>query len=344
MSEAPLEPDAPRLRNFALLVLFSLVFLTVGWSIYWYVARRIAASELESALARESAQGRTWSCASLRTSGYPLAIEFTCDRLAVVAKTQGADFVAHAHQAIVRTLIYSPRRVAIDLRAPGDVSIENMPLKFDLDWRTLQFSTRGLPDRFDRLSVSGTDVEVRPDHGLAPASIRALQMNFRHPWGVLDAPLNYEISIAGVRSPLFDATIGGVEPAVIATIGSITEIDKAAGATSPEMMDSWRTAGGRVAVTQFSFVKGDFAAQMEGLLGLDQMHRLDGKLDVRLHDAKAPFVNLAAKLGLGGALLPLLAGSIFGDQNRETHVTASFADGRLGVGPLKGILPLPPLY
>ena len=322
---------------------FAVIFLAVGWSIYWYVASRLAASELQATLVREARDGRTWSCENLRSGGYPLSIDIECERLTVRAQTAGGDLVAHARGAMVRAPLYTPKRISIDVSSPGDVTAADA-IRMDLTWSAMQISTRGLPDRLDRLSVSGADATVRTSVDQAQTRIGAFQVNLRRAFGVAEPPLNYEISLAGIQSPLLDATIGGSDSALLAAVGSLTQTDKTAAGSLVERIEQWRAAGGRLTLAQFSLIKGSFAAQAEGALGLDQGHRMDGKIDLRVQNAGAPLANLAQRIGLGALPLAALAGSLFGGAGGETRFAVSFENGRLGLGPLKGIASLPPLY
>ena len=336
--------SAGLLRKIAYSTAFAVVFLAVGWSIYWLVASRLAASELQSTLAREARDGRIWSCENMRSGGYPLSIDIECGRLTVRAQTASGELVAHASGASVRAPLYTPKRVSIDLASPGDVTAGDT-LRADLTWRRLQISTRGLPDRLDRLSVSGADAAIRTSLDSSPVRISAFQTNFRRAFGLAESPLNVEISLVGVDSGLLNATIGGAGAAAFAAVGSVTQVDRAAAGSLPERLEQWRAAGGRLVLTQMSLIKDDFAAQAEGALGLDQSRRIDGKIDLRIQNPGAPLANLAQRMGLGA--LPLaaaLAGSLFGSSNGQTQIAVSFENGRLGLGPLKGIATLPPVY
>jgi hypothetical protein len=322
---------------------FAVGFLAVGWSIYWYVASRLAASELRATLARETHDGRTWSCENLQSGGYPFSIDIECDRLTVRAQTGGGELVAHARSATVRAPLYTPKRVSIDVSSPGDVTGADA-VRIDLSWRALQISTRGLPDRLDRLSVSGADAVLQTNVNSEPVRVGAFQTNFRRAFAPADAPLNYEVSFVGVESRLLDSLIGGDGSTLFAAVGSLSQIDKATTGALAERMEQWRAAGGRLTLTQVSLIKGVFAAQAEGALGLDQGRRIDGKIDLRLQNAGAPLANLAQRMGVGALPLAALAGSLFGGANGETRFAISFENGRLGIGPLKGIASLPPLY
>ena len=337
-----------RLRTAGLLTLAAALFLAVGWSVFWYVAHRSAMGELDRWLAAEAADGRTWACAQLRSGGYPIAIEIDCDQPTLkVADGPETSTAALAH-ALVRAPLYTPKLVTVDLTGP--LTIAAGAISSSASWRNLQVSTRGLPDRLDRLSIVGDGARIETKIGgmaIAPVSIVAFQAHVRRASGAIAAPFNLALSIAGVESPVLDAATGSAIPAVFAAIGSVTQVDKAPLGTLPERIELWRAAGGRVTVNLLSLQKGALAIQGEGGLGLDQARRLDGKLDIRMQNANEPLMALATRLGLfqQGSLVGALASTLLAQNaGGETRFALSFENGSLGVGPLKGILPLPPLY
>ena len=334
-----------RVRSVAFLTLFAIAFLSLGWSAYWYAAHRMAISELQSALAFESREGRDWTCAKLLTGGYPFSVDFDCEGLVVTARIGERSIVAHARKALVHAPIYTPKRVTIDLTDPADILVDGAQVR--VKWSKLQLSARGLPDRLDRFSVAGADVAVHlaDDSANAAATIAALLINLRHTPGADDLPLNFEASLAGIESPVLDAVTAGADRATFAAIGSVTHANKLAGGSLASRMDSWREAGGRVSAN-LSLVKGRVAAQAEGSVGLDQGRRLDGKFDLRMLNSGAPLADLAHRFGVRGPLASLLVGSLISPDasTGEARLAISFENGRLDLGPFKRIIALPPLY
>lgn len=333
------------LRRLLLSVIFSFTFLGIGWSIFWYIVHGVAVRELDTALRKEAQAGRTWTCDDIVSSGYPLSIEIVCNGLSVVAEMEGRNVVAHARKASVQAALHAPKRVSINIEPPADVFVAGVLSKIDLTWRTLQFSARGLPDKLDRLSAAGSDLEIKSGD-LAPTMISLFQSNIRRAVGAADSAFNYEFSIGGIRSRLLDSTLGGDQLALIAGVGSVTRTDRAATGTLKDRIEQWRQAGGRLVINQITLLKGDFAIHSEGALGLDQARRLDGKLDVRLQNAVGKVSDVARNLGAVGPIAGALIGSVLpvDRQTGEMRLAIAFENGRLGIGPIKGIVSLPPLY
>lgn len=329
-------------RKLAYAFAFSAGFLAVGWSVYWYVAHRLALGELEATLAREARQGRAWSCDSTTSGGYPFSIEIDCDRFSVSADIDSGRIVARARRAVVVAPLHTPKRVFIRVDSPADVSIGNA--RVDLDWRSLQLSARGLPGRWDRLSAIVSDAVVGLNGN--PTRIAALQSNLRRPASATESILNYEISAAGIESTILNAALGSPDLALLASAGAISQFDRALATAPGERLEQWRAAGGRLNIAQLSFLKGRLGLQAEGGLGLDQSRRIDGKLDLRIQNAAETIANLGRQSGsLGFPLAGLLFGALLTDrQTGETRLSISVENGRLGVGPMKNLMTLPPLY
>ena len=81
-------------HKLSLLLGFAILFSCVGWSIYWYVAHRIALTQLQSTLARESREGRDWKCENLASGGFPFSIDIKCERPTITADTVVGPIVA----------------------------------------------------------------------------------------------------------------------------------------------------------------------------------------------------------------------------------------------------------
>jgi hypothetical protein len=340
-----------RLRTAAYLALFACVFLIVGWSAFWFLAHRSALRELKTVLSLEAAQGRDWSCGEMTSGGYPFAIEIDCEHPAFRSTADGMAATVDLRRALIRAPLYTPKLVTIDLTGPAETVFESIPMRATVDWRALQLSSRGLPDRLDRLSIvgEGAEIETRPTDA-PPSRVRivAFQTHLRRASGAIGSPYNIAASFAGVESAALDLATGSQIPAVIAAIGSVTQADKALGGGLAEKLELWRASGGRVTINLLSLQKGALAIQAEGALGLDQGRRPDGKLDLRLQNAAGPAMNLATQLGLiepnslaATLFRALLEGAKTGG---ETRIGLAFENGALSVGPLKGVLLLPPLY
>lgn len=331
-----------RAKTAALLLLFAGAFLFVGWSIFWALAHRAATGELKAWLDWEARNGRTWSCQSMTTGGYPLSIDIDCSEPSMRA----GKLSVTARRAMISAPLYTPKLVTINLTGPGEAIADT---QFRANWKRLEISTRGLPERLDRLSVSGEGALLEGDAAAAsPTRILAISSQWKRASVGANAPYSFAISLAGVENSALDAVTGTGDPAVIAAIGAVTQVDRAVGASLPERTEAWRDAGGRVGVQLLAVRKGPLGIQAEGTLGLDQSRRLDGKLDFTLNNFGTILTNFGSRFGLEGPIAAAMSllGAMPGQTSKqgEMRVGIAFENGAVSVGPLKRVLSLPPVY
>ncbi len=328
------------LRTAAAAVFFLIFFLAVGWSGYWYIAQQIALREFHLQLEREARYGRVWSCDSVKSGGYPLAVSLDCAAPKLRIEEGLGSQTWSAARAVIQAQLYTPNLVEIDLTGPGELVTDSAATS--LKWSTLQISTRGLPQRLDRLSIIGRDLAaILPDR--TPATAEALHFHLKRTAVGPMAPYSLTAGLAGLDSPLLSQAAGG--GALFTLIGIVTQLDAAGIGQWADRLDAWRMAGGRLSISAISLTRGDFAVQGEGAAGLDQLHRIDGRIAVRLRNAGPLLLTMAERAGklqrntLAGQLTAGLLG-----RPGELKFDVAAENGALSVGPLRRLLQLPPLY
>lgn len=329
------------LRSVLLLVGFACVFLAAGWSAYWYIAQNMALRELHVQLDREARRGRIWSCDAIQSGGYPLSISIDClaPRLRI-EDDEPKSFMAK--RAVIRAQLYAPTLVEIDLSGPASAKIEDEVSTFD--WATLHIDLRGLPMRFDRLSVVGNNLAISVS-GASPTKIETLHLHLKRTAPVAQAPFGLTLGLAGLEPPALTRFAGPGEPVLLTLLGTITQVDAAGVGHLSDRLEAWRAAGGRLAVTALNLARGDVSLQGDGLVGLDQRHRVEGKLGLRLRNAGPALLALAEAAGKlqRNSLSGQLAAGILARPG-ELKFDVSAENGSLSVGPLRRLLALPPLY
>ncbi|MFT4098040.1 MAG: DUF2125 domain-containing protein [Rhodoblastus sp.] len=329
-------------RRVLALLVFACVFLTIGWSIYWYVAQRLALGEFHAQIAREAQHGRFWSCASVESKGYPLAVSIDCDapKLRIEYRT-GPRTISTQH-ASIRAGLHAPTLVEIDLRGPA--SFEGDANKVEFDWTALRVDLRGLPARLDRLSIVGRDLVVRPA-GSPATKIETLHAHLKRTAPVSMAPYGVTLGFAGVESPDIAALLGPGEPALATLTGAITQLDAAGAGHWADRLEAWRAAGGLFSVAALTLTRGALSVQGEGLVALDQQHRPVGKLSTNLRNAGPALLALAEAAGKldRNTIAGQLAAGVLGRPG-DLKFNISAENGALSIGPLRRALLLPPLY
>lgn len=328
-------------RHGVLAACFAVLFLALGWSAYWYVAQRMAMREFHAQLEREAQFGRIWSCESVTSGGFPLAVMLDClePRLRVEEGLETHNL--SARRAVIQAQLYMPKLVEISLSTPA--SLETNGVKTSIDWSSFQISTRGLPDRLDRLSIVGRDLTVASD-GLPTTTAETLHFHLKRTSAAFMAPYGVTAGLAGVNSPAFARYIGPGGRGLLTMLGAVTQLDAASAGHWIDRLESWRAAGGRISIAALSLTRDDFALQAEGALGLDLLHRPDGKVAVNLRNAGPAL--LAMFEGAGKLQRNTISGRIAAAvlSKGDLRLDASAENGALSVGPLQRVLALPPLY
>jgi len=337
---APERTGSRALRTAAAALFFLIVFLAVGWSGYWYIAQQIALREFHLQLEREARYGRVWSCDSVKSGGYPLAVSIDCTAPKLRIEEGLGSQTWSAARALIQAQLYTPNLVEIDLTGPGQLVTDSATTS--LKWSALQIAARGLPQRLDRLSVVSRDLAaVFPDR--TPATAEALHFHLKRTAVGPMAPYSLTAGLAGLDSPLLSQGAGG--SALFTLLGMVTQIDAAGIGQWADRLESWRMAGGRLSISAISLTRGDFAVEGEGAAGLDQQHRIDGRIAVRLRNARPLLLTLAERSGKlqRNTLAGQLTAGVLGRPG-ELKFDVSAENGALSVGPLRRLLQLPPLY
>ncbi len=340
------------MRKAGVIVLLLLVLAAAGWSGAWVYAAGQATSRMDAWIADEHAHGRDWTCPGRATGGYPFALTLTCRDANYAGLAMGQ--AAHARFARITASVNlaDPRRLRLDLGAPFSFRTSDGGTDVTGTWQALAFELSPLPD-VTAVALHGAGVALDGSFagtGGSGGATAALDARFVFSGAAPGRTVDYEVALHGAAVPALDALLGGgAAPADVALGGRLDHAD-AGDATTPEQaMEHWRRAGGRIAIVHSLASRSGASAAATGTLGLDEAHRLQGRLD-------AEFGGLGpvlARYGLGGniAAVGSLVSALFGGGARKAPSTPgaidlpiSFNNGRLGIGPIVTPVRLTPLY
>jgi len=361
-------PASPRkAARWALYLPYVLLLLVaVGVSAFWFIARDRVNDAVDAWLTTEAGRGRQWTCPERTLSGFPLRFEISCTRptfdgqLGDGRRVQGemAGFTAVAQ-------IYDPNLVVLDFRGPVTVREQGRPDGVRLAWEGFSLSVRRTANAFSRLSaymkkpvlaaVDGQggealigradawEAHVRPD----PAAPNGDDM-----WDVASQLVKASV-------PAADALLGNQSPMTVELQAGLNRAGLFAKGAGPAQIDAWRAAGGRLKVALLKLTRGDQIVEARGELGVDDLRRLSGQLDVKAAGVSELLARLTGRRGgMGGLLAGGLAmlgggqgaqqqGGAAGGQPSGPALTQMpplvFADGRLMIGPFP-VMRLQPLY
>lgn len=324
-----------------------LLLLATAWSLGWFFIREKTRSGLDTWIAGEAAEGRRWSCADRTFGGYPFRIEIGCSDFTL----DRPDVRVSLGRLLVVSQIYSARHVIAEVAGP--LRVDAGLTRADGRWRLLQASVIVGDRGFDRISLvtEGPEVSVAWAGGDPLAFVsRRFEAHLR-PEPTDATAYDLAVRNEGAVIPGLDALVGGTEPADLVLSLDVTQAKDLPARPLWSEMERWRLAGGRVDLTSLSMVKGPRRAEVKGVLGLDDAHRPEGRVDI----AAANLGGLAGRLA-GNAGLAGLLGSLFGVPDAAPPPVVGgvalkplpqlrFEGGRVQIGPLPiPGLRLPALY
>jgi len=290
-------------------------------------------------------------CGASEIGGFPFRLKLTCRNLKAPLSGGENPLVFTSDEVKGVANLWSPDHVTLSFSSPAAlIDAQGGFAKLRHDGATLDFvwdDARGIV----QAEVKGRAIDWRPEVLRAGPAFNVQALWFSaHPAsrdGV--ESLRVEAGADGVTAPVLKSLLGDSAPTGIAVSGDLYPL------LPPnddwrQAVEDWRQAQGKARIDKGEWRWGSVSAQFDGLLGLDETHRLAGKLNVKARGAGP----LAARLGLplapdaAGALL----GAIFGgkpaaspDKPRDDSIalTVNLAQGAAFVGPFR-IGTLTPLY
>ena len=325
-----------------LLGAWAISILVIGWSIFWLVASWRAQSEFANWIAQEKLAGQIWTCPDQTSGGYPFRIIIGCTAPSFSGTVAGERMEAAVGAIRAESWLHALKLATVELRAPLTLRLPNSAMRAETTWAAMRVTLRGMPDQLDRVSIVGSAADLSVTKaGTAPQRTRiaALETHMRRAPGTGNRAINLAMSFAGVTNAALDAATGTATPAIVALIGQATQADALASGTVSERLDRWRLTGGRLQLIPVSITKGDLYVEASGNVGLDQRHRLDGKVDVTGRG-----VDSILRMVIGAPLVGLLGTLARGDNPGDIKLPLVIDGGGISAGPLRNIVTLPPLY
>ena len=336
------------------LPLLSAAILVLGWSVLWAVARQQAGAALDGWIGAEARHGRSWTCPDRRIEGYPFRIAVACRGVTFAGVVDGAEAEGRLAGVTARAWLYEPDAVYVVLDGPLALTTADGRADFSLAWSRFGAKLRGVLGDRRRAEVVGEGfVLTRPDgRGGTAGRVELHAGPAVAPAGTGTATAAnsdaVEVALSGLAMPGLDAVTGEAAALDGVFSGTVTRAFGDLPDLGTATVERWRRAAGRLDVANAALTKGPLSLGASGWLGLDDLHRLQGRLDARL----VGFEPLAKRFGipLGAAQVGGFLAGLLGTKPAEAApagavaLPIAFADGTVAVGPFKTGLRLPPLY
>ncbi len=355
MSDITLRRSRRRPRAVLMVPAASVLILVLGWSVLWGVARQQAIGGIDGWIAAEAAHGRQWSCPGRQVSGFPFRIALSCSGVDFSGTVDGTPSEGHLAGLAADVWIYEPSSVNITLDGPLALTSQDGHADVALSWAGLHATLRGLVGGVQRIELLADGLDfVRPNQGGGHADHLELHAGPAPGRPVEDAADALDLSVAGGTVPLLDAITGEAGRIDGSFTGVVTRAFGDLPDLGPRTVERWRANGGHLEVSSLVLGKGDLKATATGTLGLDDLHRLSGRLETGLTGFELLLRRFGIPLkaaAIGGLLANLLGGTPPGGSSPPPAAAPGtvvlpvvFANGALSVGPFKTAVRLAPLY
>ncbi|MDR3461782.1 MAG: DUF2125 domain-containing protein [Beijerinckiaceae bacterium] len=342
-------PALVRIPSLILIVLLVTAGVLGG---FWVYATRTASQALDSWLAAEQTQGRHWTCPGRAITGFPFAIDMTCDHPTFAGRLRGDQAEISLQGLEIRATLLDPFHAAFTLAPPFTYRAGDRQTASTVAWTSLHGTLGGLPRRVSTLTLSGTGLAAignfspqETQTGQAARGDATLHLTQDG-----EAKVEFKIALTGAKTPILDDALGTIATDTdLAFSGRITKPVFAIALAPADVMELWRQAGGDITFWQMRLVRGESSIEAAGPLHLDAMHRIAGRLDASF-TGLAPLLrrygvnpNIAKASGLLNRLFDTHPRAPTTD-NGELRLPVDFKDGKVGIGPFQTNIALPPLY
>ena len=347
-----------RLGALPIVLLLSVAILVLGWTALWSVARQQAGAALDGWIAAEAAHGRSWTCPDRSIDGYPFRIAISCRDVGFAGLVDGSQGEGHLAGLTAQAWLYEPSAVYVTLSGPMALTTADHHADFSLAWERFGAKLRGIFGERRRAEIVGEGFALTRPGGTGGFA-RRIELRAGPAVGTAGADAAaattaaadaVDIALSGIAAPPLDGLTGDNAPLDGVFSGTVTRAFGDLPDLGTATVERWRRAGGRLDIANVALTKGPLTLGAAGQLGLDEAHRLQGRLDARFGGfeplAKRYGISLGA-VQVGGLLASLLgtkAAPAVAPAPGTVALPVTFTDGTVTVGPFKTGLRLTPLY
>jgi len=366
---------APSRSRWVVVPFLVFVVLAAVWTGFWFYASSTAQATFAQWREHEARLGRTYSCGSQSTGGYPFRLEVRCDDARVEMRAFQPQMVIAAKSVLVVAQVYDPTLLIGEVTGPMTISQAGAPEALVASWRLAQISVRGRPNAPERVSMVADDVRIDRGREGGPQLAGATHLELH---GRTDAASTSDnpvadlvVRLAGATAPAAGALAAQPLDGEVAAV--LRGLKSFAPRPLPTALRELQAAGGRLDVSSARLQQGDTIVQANGSVGLSPTGRLDGTMAVSiagfdklmasiggLQKAQSPtaapkgsplsaFDRLAPALGGGGrndiaaGLLGLLGERTVLEGKQAVTMQLRLTDGAAYLGPIP-LGQIPPLY
>jgi hypothetical protein len=218
-----------------------------------------------------------------------------------------------------------------------------------MQWKELFLDLEGQPGALEHVILTGDRVRLQGKIGridpmegtFGDVSCYFVLMQNRR-----DHAYDFMVSFNQASIPALSSLLDTQLPTDMRVGGTISQVDLRGVETLRGFLENWRSANGHVDITTGWLTSGHIIFDAKGGLGLDDQHRVKGKLDASFAGFDEAFRQLGvdpALITAGQVLSGLLGGGQRGGAGRM-NLPLTISKGRLSIGPVRTQIQIPPLY
>jgi hypothetical protein len=321
----------------------------------WFVAAQMTAKALDQMIAEGRAQGQALSCPNRRMSGFPFALELSCDGPSFAGLISGKPTKIQIKALRASLRIFNPREIAIAADPPFELRSEDSKSDLSVTWSSLELVAGGLPEAVSQVSFRGQGLAIGGVlDGLGNMTAQAARVGgsvTRSPEDQNADSYDFHVTAIESANPRLASIIGARPISEFKADGRITQASFDLALLPAETMEHWRSKGGRIDFSTLSISQGETRVSAHGTLALDAGHRPQGRLDTE----SVGIEPLLRRYGINPSLATagMLLSSLLGGGNSPAAEPNSPAglrlplrldNGAVIIGPVQTGIHLPPLY
>ncbi len=332
--------------------LFLILLAGAAWSAVWFYAAHEAGTQLDAWMKAEDDQGRAWTCPDRAIGGYPLAITVSCTKPTFTGKALDQTVQGTVAGLVAEAAVTHPHSLAVALRSPLSYKTSDGAADVTATWSSLAIDLES-PVAVRTVLFRGTDLVVDGsfgETGQQGGNAARLDASFAVVPRDSTPALDFMVAVRGSTIPPLDDLLGGKTPVDIDLSGRLDHADVGQARTPEEAIEAWRQAGGRVDLASSRLSRADSSVTGRGTLMLDDAHRPQGRLEASFVGLEPVLkrYGISGNLAAAGSLLNRLFGGGAPPATPSApgtlNLPISVKNGRLGIGPIRTAIEVPPLY
>jgi hypothetical protein len=334
-----------RVRRTLFFALALLALAAAIWSGLWHFAAGKLDDTVTRIIEREAEAGRKLSCESRDISGFPFAMTMNCKKPRLEMERPSGKVVLAGQLLSGTSGVDALGHVVVT--AEGPVSIEAPGISdAEAQWRSLKATLVVGLGGFDHadFAVDMPTFRMRSGQNMIASNAERLEADARpdaqRP--ATDDAIAIKGKLSHLASPILDALMGeaGMADGVLeASVSHMSAFRPGPQEPRTLPLERWRAAGGMAHISTADLTKGPVKIALSGDVGLDEAHRVKGRLSAAVEGVDTLVQRLQIpKIGIN--LIKMSGGKL--------RLPIELADGRItaNLGPVAVSLPvvLLPLY